>query len=71
VADDRQQRRAGNTGPARIDWRGSVWGTLCLLLLSSVLVFVFPAMSPLLRVILALALYLGVRYACRRYRRQR
>jgi hypothetical protein len=67
--NDYRPRRPSNNdgGLTRIDWRGTLWGTLCLLLLSSVLLFVFPAMHGMLRVILVLALYFCGRYAYGKY----
>jgi hypothetical protein len=71
--NDYRPRRPSNSdgGLPRIDWRGTLWGTLCVLLLSSVLIFMFPAMNGLLRVILVLALYFGGRYAYAKYVRKR
>lgn len=72
MSDYRPQRPPRNDGGLpRIDWRGTLWGTLCVLLLSFVLVFVFPTMNGLLRIILVLALYFGGRYAYGKYVRKR
>ena len=72
MSDYRPRRPSDNGGSLpRIDWRGTLWGTLCVLLLSTVLVFMFPAMNGLLRVILVLALYFGGRYAYAKYVRKR
>ncbi|MFD1211953.1 hypothetical protein ACFQ36_07860 [Arthrobacter sp. GCM10027362] len=72
MSDYRPQRPAKNDGGMpRIDWRGTLWATLCVFLLSYVLIFLLPGMNPILRIILVLALYFGGRYAYHRYVRKR
>jgi hypothetical protein len=72
MSDYRPQRPpANNSGLPRIDWRGTLWATLCVFVLSSVLIFLFPAMHGLLRIILVLGLYFGGRHTYRKYVRGR
>ncbi|NKX55683.1 hypothetical protein [Arthrobacter mobilis] len=72
MSNYRPQRPSQNGGGMpRIDWRGTLWAMLAVFLLSYLLIFLFPGMHPVLRIIVVLGLYFGGRYAWRRYRRQR
>jgi hypothetical protein len=72
MSDYRPQRPSRNDGGMpRIDWRGTLWAMLCVFLLSYLLIFLFPGMNGLLRIIVVLALYFGARYAYNKYVRKR